>query len=253
MSNSEFYFITMSNTWKEIKRLKCLYSSVFGRRIYTGCFMNTVCNRIRYTNLKIYCEQTNNDITAQFVTECFSTVQVLRHLKQSTRGHHWLVRYRRPSKWRILLTWKRKVCVAVRKKKIIQRRWLNGDFIQIIIQKHLLKFIYKWHTSFAETGCIYAKKNIRAGEQVTRVCSEFVRRFFFVRNNSQVGKAGNCVISFTWQRGRCFVSNCLSGLQISTAARLSDRRLEEENWIWVKVFSVTRLPFIYHKRWIAII
>jgi hypothetical protein len=38
---------------------------------------NTGCNRIRYTNLKMYCDQTNSDITTQFVAECLPTLQVL--------------------------------------------------------------------------------------------------------------------------------------------------------------------------------
>jgi hypothetical protein len=38
---------------------------------YTGC------NRIRYTNLKIYCDQTNRNITTQFITEHMLTLQVI--------------------------------------------------------------------------------------------------------------------------------------------------------------------------------
>jgi hypothetical protein len=37
---------------------------------YTGC------NRIRHTNLKIHCDQTNSNITTQFLTEHFLTLQV---------------------------------------------------------------------------------------------------------------------------------------------------------------------------------
>jgi hypothetical protein len=37
---------------------------------------NTERNRIRYTNLKIYCDQTNSNITTQFLTEHFLTFQV---------------------------------------------------------------------------------------------------------------------------------------------------------------------------------
>jgi hypothetical protein len=36
----------------------------------------TECNRIRYTTLKIYCDQTNSNITTQFLTEHFLTLQV---------------------------------------------------------------------------------------------------------------------------------------------------------------------------------
>jgi hypothetical protein len=36
---------------------------------YTGC------NRIRYTTLKIYCDQTNSNITTQFLTEHLLTLQ----------------------------------------------------------------------------------------------------------------------------------------------------------------------------------
>jgi hypothetical protein len=39
-------------------------------------YINTECNRIRYTNLKIYCDQTNNNITTQFLTEHLLTLQI---------------------------------------------------------------------------------------------------------------------------------------------------------------------------------
>jgi hypothetical protein len=32
-------------------------------------FTYTECNRIRYTTFKIYCDQTNSNITTQFLTE----------------------------------------------------------------------------------------------------------------------------------------------------------------------------------------
>jgi hypothetical protein len=35
----------------------------------------TECNRIRYTSLKMYCDQTNSNITTQFPTEHFLTLQ----------------------------------------------------------------------------------------------------------------------------------------------------------------------------------
>jgi hypothetical protein len=38
-------------------------------------FRNTECNRIRYTNLKIYCDRTNSNITTQFLTEHLLTLQ----------------------------------------------------------------------------------------------------------------------------------------------------------------------------------
>jgi hypothetical protein len=37
---------------------------------------NAECNRIRYTTLKIYCDQTNTNITTQFLTEHFLTLQL---------------------------------------------------------------------------------------------------------------------------------------------------------------------------------
>jgi hypothetical protein len=39
------------------------------------CLANTGCNRIRYTTLKIYCDQTNSNITTQFLTEHLLTLQ----------------------------------------------------------------------------------------------------------------------------------------------------------------------------------
>jgi hypothetical protein len=39
------------------------------------CAQNTECNRIRYTTLKMYCDQTNSNITTQFLTEHLLTLQ----------------------------------------------------------------------------------------------------------------------------------------------------------------------------------
>jgi hypothetical protein len=36
---------------------------------------NTGCNRTKYTALKIYCDQTNSNITTQFLTEHLLTLQ----------------------------------------------------------------------------------------------------------------------------------------------------------------------------------
>jgi hypothetical protein len=36
----------------------------------------TECNRIKYTNLKIYCDQTNSNITTQFLTEYLLTLRI---------------------------------------------------------------------------------------------------------------------------------------------------------------------------------
>jgi hypothetical protein len=41
-----------------------------------NCYLNTECNRIRYTNLKIYCDQTDSNITTQFLTQHLLTLQV---------------------------------------------------------------------------------------------------------------------------------------------------------------------------------
>jgi hypothetical protein len=38
-------------------------------------FPYTECNRIRYTTLKIYCDQTNDNITTRFLTEHLLTLQ----------------------------------------------------------------------------------------------------------------------------------------------------------------------------------
>jgi hypothetical protein len=41
----------------------------------TYCLPYTECNRIRYITLKIYCDQTNSNITTQFLTEHLLTLQ----------------------------------------------------------------------------------------------------------------------------------------------------------------------------------
>jgi hypothetical protein len=116
---------------------------------------DTGCNIVKYTNLKIYCDKTNCDITTPVVTERFSTLQVLRHLKPSTRGHHWLVRCS-PSKWRNLLTWKKAKCVLQLQQNHSATLVLFGT--NYGRQAPTRKSIYKWHKSFAETGCICANK-----------------------------------------------------------------------------------------------
>jgi hypothetical protein len=62
---------------------------------------NTGCNRIRYTNLKMYCDQT-------LISQHSLLQSVCQHFKCCAHGHHRLVCCSRPSKWRTLLTWKRR-------------------------------------------------------------------------------------------------------------------------------------------------
>jgi hypothetical protein len=40
------------------------------------CSLNTGCNRIRYATLKICCDQTNSNMTTQFLTEHFLSLKV---------------------------------------------------------------------------------------------------------------------------------------------------------------------------------
>jgi hypothetical protein len=48
----------------------------------------TRCNRIRYTTLKIYCDQTNSNITTQFLTEHLLTLQIfLEVLNMAATGY----------------------------------------------------------------------------------------------------------------------------------------------------------------------
>jgi hypothetical protein len=57
---------------------------------------NTGCNRIRHTHLKIYCDQTNSNITTQFVTEHLLKLQVFykcsirlpRVMRQTSRRYY---------------------------------------------------------------------------------------------------------------------------------------------------------------------
>jgi hypothetical protein len=46
-----------------------MYYIIYIILYYTGC------NRIRYTTSKIYCDQTNSNITTQFLTEHLLTLQ----------------------------------------------------------------------------------------------------------------------------------------------------------------------------------
>jgi hypothetical protein len=51
--------------------VQCRFFMLAGQfEIWTWPYMHsTGCNRIRYTTLKIYCDQTNSNITTQFLTE----------------------------------------------------------------------------------------------------------------------------------------------------------------------------------------
>jgi hypothetical protein len=91
---------------------------------------HTGCNKVRYTNLKIYFDQTNSDTTTQFVSEHLSTPQVLRHLKPSTVvTTDWCAAVVHQNG---ILYWRGKgeVCVSVRTKPF-------GGFVWITVKKHL--------------------------------------------------------------------------------------------------------------------
>jgi hypothetical protein len=49
--------------------------------------LNTGCNRIRYTTLKIYCDQTNSIITTQFFTEHLSTLKFFTSVSMAATGY----------------------------------------------------------------------------------------------------------------------------------------------------------------------
>jgi hypothetical protein len=117
---------------------------------------NTGCNIIRYTTLKIYCDQTNSNITTQFVIEHLLTLQVLRHLKPSTHGHHYVACCSHPSKWHTLLMSKCVLQFEQNHSATLVQRWFHRNYGK---EAPMRKSIYKWHKSFAETGCICAKKN----------------------------------------------------------------------------------------------
>jgi hypothetical protein len=139
------------------------------------------------------------------------TLQVLRHLKPSTRGYHYVARCSHLSKWRTTLTWKRRsVCSS--SNKTIRRHWLNGGFIRIMVKKHLRENPFTSGTSrlLKQVACVL-RRIIRADDQVARLWNAFVHRFSVVRRNPQGGQAGNWVISLTWQCGGCCVRDCLSG------------------------------------------
>jgi hypothetical protein len=163
-------------------------------------YFNTGCNRIRHKNVKIYCDQTNSDIRTQFITERLLTIQVMRHLKPSTRCHHWLVRCSRPTKWRILLTWKRRnMCCS--SSKTIQRHRFNGGFIRIMVKKLLHQNPFTSDTNrLIKLAAFVLRRRIRADDQVTKLQSVFLRRLSVVRRNPHGGQAGNWVTSATWLR-----------------------------------------------------
>jgi hypothetical protein len=52
------------------------------------CVCYTECNGVRYTTLKIYCDQMNNNITTQFLTKHLLTLQdFLQVFSMATIGY----------------------------------------------------------------------------------------------------------------------------------------------------------------------
>jgi hypothetical protein len=152
---------------------------------------------VRYTNLKIYCDQTSSGITTQVVTERLLTLKVFPHLKPSIRGHHLLLRCGRPSKWRTVLTWKRRsVCCS--SNKTISDVGSAVFFLRSIVNKHLLENPFASRTNNVLKLVAFVLRTIsRVDDQVTRLCSMFVRRFSVVRRNPQGGQAGKWKIPVT--------------------------------------------------------
>jgi hypothetical protein len=146
----------------------CVCVCIYARLRRTGC------NKTRCTNLKIYCDKTNSDITTQFVTERLLTLQVLCHLKLSTQGHNYLVHCSRPSKWRTLLTWKTQKRAMLC--KTIQRNWFNGGFIRIMVKKHRRENPSASGTShLLKLVPFVLRSRIRTDDQTTRLWCMFVR------------------------------------------------------------------------------
>jgi hypothetical protein len=108
------------------------------------------------------------------------THNVLRHLKLSTRGHHWLVRCSCPSKWR-------DICSAMVSN--YDKKHLQGNLFTRGTH-HLLKPV-----------ALVLWRIIRENDQVKRLWSVFLRRFSVVSRNPHGGQTGNWVMSLTWQCG----------------------------------------------------
>jgi hypothetical protein len=66
-----------------LQLVRCLFL-----HILSPPFQSTGCNRIRYTTLKIYCDQIDSNITTQFVTEHLLTLQDF--FTNVQYGCHWL-------------------------------------------------------------------------------------------------------------------------------------------------------------------
>jgi hypothetical protein len=147
--------------------------------------------------MKSYCDQANSNMTTQFVTEHLLTLQVLCYLKPSTRGHYYVARCSYPSKWRTLLTWKRRnVCCS--SNKTIPLHWFNGGFTRIMVKKHLRENPFTSGTSrLLKQVAFVLRRRIRADDQVARLWNAFVRRFSVVLRNPQGGQAGNWVMSLS--------------------------------------------------------
>jgi hypothetical protein len=97
------------------------------------------------------------------------------------------------------------VCVAIRTKPFndIGSTVVSAELWSISTYE---KSIYKWHKSFAKTGFVCAKnKNSRTrliDDDEERVPASFLR---------SPQKSTRRAMSLTWQRGECYVSDCLSG------------------------------------------
>jgi hypothetical protein len=156
---------------------------------------NTECNRIRYTTLKIYCDQMNNNITTQFLTEHFLTLQVFFYkcsvllplvMQQTSRRYSNL-----PKK----VTCTRTMALTILSRSSWRSTGLGGmctlSFTNLQNEKSMgiRPFDLGGH-GMQPPRPIHLSENVwfRYG-----------------------GQAGNWVISLTWQCGGCYVWDCLYG------------------------------------------
>jgi hypothetical protein len=147
----------------------------------------------------------------------------------------------------------------------LARRWFRTNYRK---EAPARISIYKWHKSFAETGCICAKKNNSgrrpSGETVERVLASFLcsPQKSTRRASRELGDVSHITVWRVLLKRLSFRSHKFQLLQelkpndrphretfLPTCWTASKRKI----CFWTKLFSMTRLPFTCQGRWIAII
>jgi hypothetical protein len=173
----------------------------------------TGCNRIRYTNFKIYCDQTSSDIITQFVTEYLSALQVCATWKLVPVVGTWCAAVVHQNSVLYSRGKSEDFCSS---NISIQWYWSNGSVVRIIVRKHIRENPFTSGTN--HWTCIYAKFNSGRrpnNESMERVHASFLHSLQkYTKRVSR--KIGWCLSHDTVDVAK--EATVFSAVQISTTA-----------------------------------